>query len=135
MDLRALQMSIIGQMVIWGWYQLLLLIRNLFTINSIINNNTPFLIKQSSTKILKDHLVRTIMLLKTKLGTKIILHQWRSINNLEDTSIHLLLISLACITNNGSLGFIIGKELFFAVFTISGDTCKVRVVKLGNIDG
>ena len=101
--------------------------------NSIINNNTPFL-NNNVLHHLKDHLVWTIMLLKTKLGTKIILHQWRGIDNLENACINLLLISLAGITNNGSLGFIIGKEFLFAVFTIGGDSCKVRIVKLGNIN-
>jgi hypothetical protein len=98
---------------IGDWYQL-------FCSNVIYNN-------------LKDHLVRSVVLSKRELGSKVVLHQGSGIHSLQDGSINLLLVSLALITDNGGLGLIIGKELLLSLGTVRSNTGKVGIVNLGNI--
>lgn len=84
---------------------------------------------------LKDHLVGSIILGKREFRSEIILHQRRRLHNLENGRIHLLLIRLARVADDGGLGGIIGKEFLFSLGIGGGNTGEVCIINIGNVHG
>jgi len=72
-----------------------------------------------------------VIVLKGESSTQVCLKHGGSINNLQQSSINLLLVSLALIRNNSGLGSISCEKLLL----IAGlYTCKVSIVDGGNIN-
>jgi len=74
------------------------------------------------------------MFSKSEVGTKVVLQKGSSLHGLEDCGINLLLVSLALITYNSGLGFIVSEETILTIGRLVGNTGKVGIVNAGHID-
>lgn len=86
------------------------------------------------TTSLEDHVVRPVMLSKSKVGSKVVLQKGSGLNSLEYSGINLLLVSLALIGDNSGLGGIIGEKSFLTISRLLGNTGKVSIVNAGHIN-
>eukprot|EP00558_Chaetoceros_sp_UNC1202_P007593 CAMPEP_0197235034 /NCGR_PEP_ID=MMETSP1429-20130617/2578_1 /TAXON_ID=49237 /ORGANISM="Chaetoceros sp., Strain UNC1202" /LENGTH=198 /DNA_ID=CAMNT_0042693545 /DNA_START=63 /DNA_END=659 /DNA_ORIENTATION=- len=80
---------------------------------------------------LEDHVVGLVAVLQGELGIQVSLEHRNGIDGLHQSGINRLLVSLALIGNNGSLGCITCEEL---IFLGGGGTGEVTIVDGRNID-
>ena len=80
---------------------------------------------------LEDHVVGLVVVGEGEFGTQVCLKHGGSLNNLQQSSINFLLVSLALVRNNSSLGSISCEELLFVARL---DACKVSIGDGGNIN-
>lgn len=80
---------------------------------------------------LEDHVVGLVVVGEGKFRSQVCLEHGGSLNNLQQSSVNLLLVSLALVRNNSCLRSISCEELFL----VAGlNACKVSIVDGGNIN-
>jgi hypothetical protein len=81
---------------------------------------------------LEEHLVWLVVVGKRKLSVQVCLEHRNSIDSLQQSSINSLLVSLAGVRNNSSLGSVSSEEILLVRRL---GACKVCIGERGNING